>query len=61
VQQLLIYYLQRQIYQPPHRRIEEQTERQIDMEREFEDAYLAGTSNAFNVSQPFILLSEFHY
>ena len=35
--------LQKQIFLPPHRRLEERADQQNDMERAFEDMYLADT------------------
>jgi len=38
-------FLQKQIFLAPHRRVEEKEERQLNMERAFEDMYMAATGN----------------
>lgn len=39
-------FLQKQIFLAPHRRLEEKEERQLNMERAFEDMYMAATGNS---------------
>jgi hypothetical protein len=39
-----LYHIQKHVFEPPHRRIEANEERQREIEHAFEDMYMAQTS-----------------